>query len=288
MQCCRGCRWLPVAAGLAVIYVPTLVDLLQGLWATDQQGHGPIVLGISCWLLYRKWPDMLAASQGARTSPMGWPVFVFGLLLYILGRSQQIIMFEVGSVVWILIGILLVLHGTKAVKTQWFALFFMLFMIPLPGLVVDALTMPMKIAVSHVADTILYWAGYPIARSGVTLQIGQYMLLVADACAGLQTLFTLEAMGLLYLNLIRRDSLVRNVSLAILIIPISFIANIIRVMVLTLITYYFGDETGQGFLHGFAGIVLFLTALLLIMGVDAILQASLNLKRPRANAPNPA
>ena len=271
--------WLPVAAGLAVMYVPTLVDLFQGIWATDQQGHGPIVLGISCWLLYRKWPDMLAASQGARRSPIGWPVLVFGLLLYILGRSQQIIMLEVGSVVWVLAGLLLLVHGSKAVKAQWFALFFMLFMIPLPGLVVDALTMPMKMAVSYVADTILFWAGYPIARSGVTLQIGPYMLLVADACAGLQTLFTLEAMGLLYLNLIRRDSLFRNLSLAILIIPISFIANIIRVMVLTLITYYFGDEAGQGFLHGFAGIVLFLTALLLIIGVDATLQASLNLNR---------
>ncbi|MDD2943577.1 MAG: archaeosortase/exosortase family protein, partial [bacterium] len=109
-------------------------------------------------------------------------------------------------------------------------------------------------------------------RSGVILQIGQYKLLVADACAGLQTLFTLEALGLLYLNIVRHDSLFRNVALAILIIPISFTANVIRVMVLTLITYHFGDEAGQGFLHGFAGMVLFITALLIIMGVDSLLQ----------------
>ena len=51
-------------------------------------------------------------------------------------------------------------------------------------------------------------------------------------------------------------------------------ANVIRVMVLTLITYHFGDEAGQGFLHGFAGMVLFLSALLLIIAVDSILQLS--------------
>ena len=121
-------------------------------------------------------------------------------------------------------------------------------------------------------EQVLFWVGYPIGRSGVILQIGQYMLLVADACAGLQTLLTLEALGLLYLNVVRRDSLFRNIGLAVLIVPISFTANVIRVMALTLITYHFGDAAGQGFLHGFAGMVLFMTALLLIIGFDTLLQ----------------
>jgi exosortase/archaeosortase family protein len=47
---------------------------------------------------------------------------------------------------------------------------------------------------------------------------------------------------------------------------------VIRVITLTLITYYFGDAAGQGFLHGFAGMVLFLTALVLILSVDSSLQ----------------
>jgi hypothetical protein len=44
-------------------------------------------------------------------------------------------------------------------------------------------------------------------------------------------------------------------------------------MTLTLITYHFGDAAGQGFLHGFAGMVLFLSALLLIIGFDSLLQS---------------
>jgi len=263
--------WLPIIIGLMVLYIPSLYDLFTGLWAQDEQMHGPIVLGISIWLLYRNWPAMEQAAQGQPTSAWGWPIFVTGLLLYALGRSQDILLFEIGSAIWLLVGLALLQRGTAALKAQWFALFFMLFMVPLPGAVVDTVTMPMKMAVSYVAEHVLFWAGYPIGRNGVVLQIGQYMLLVADACAGLHTLLTLEALGLLYLNLVRRDSLFRNVGLAILIVPISFTANVIRVMALSLITYHWGDAAGQGFLHGFAGMVLFLSALLLIIGFDTLL-----------------
>jgi exosortase B len=276
--------WLPIITGLIVLYLPSLVDLFRGIWSTDQQAHGPIVLGIACWLIYRKWPEMWRLSEGQPMVPSaGWPIFIFGLLLYVMGRSQDILLLEIGSVIWILVAILLLMRGSAALKAQWFPLFFMLFMIPLPATIVDSLTMPMKMAVSYVAENILFWANYPIARTGVILQIGQYKLLVADACAGLHTLFTLEALGLLYLNIIRHDSLFRNIALAIFIVPISFTANVIRVMVLTLITYHFGDEAGQGFLHGFAGMVLFLSALLLIIGVDSLLHLGVKLRRNRNN-----
>jgi len=262
--------WLIVLAGLCFMYVPTGIGLFQGLWSSDDQAHGPIVLAISVWLFYRKWPEMLAARDGQKGSAAGWPILVVGLLAYIVGRSQDVPLLEVGSLLWMILGIGLILLGTRAMKMGWFPLFFMMFMVPLPGPLIAAVTMPMKIAVSTVAEYVLYQFNYPIARSGVILQIGQYQLLVADACAGLQTLFTLESLGLLYLNLVRHESLARNIALVIFIIPISFIANVIRVTVLTLITYHFGDEAGQGFLHGFAGMVLFLSALLLIIGVDSL------------------
>lgn len=276
--------WLIVLAGLCFLYVPSFIDLFKGLWSTPEQAHGPIVLGVSLWLLYRQWPAMLARSAGRRSSAAGWPIFIIGLLLYVLGRSQDILIFEIGSLICLLAAVLLVLRGAVAVKAQWFALFFMLFMIPLPGAIIDAITMPMKIAVSAVAENVLYWRGYPIARSGVILQIGQYKLLVADACAGLQTLFTLEALGLFYLKLTHSKSALRNIVLAILIVPVSFSANVIRVMVLTLVTYYYGDAAGQGIMHGFAGMVLFISALLIIMGVDFVLRYIVNRRSRSAMA----
>jgi exosortase B len=274
--------WLPVAIGLMVLYLPTFYDLANGLWTNDEQIHGPIILMLSLWLIYRKWPEMIRRSDGQPTAASGWIVFVMAMMLYSIGRSQHILVLEIGSFILILCAVLLVTRGTVALKTLWFPLFFLLFMIPLPGPVVSALTMPMKMAVSYVAEHVLFWADYPIARNGVILQIGQYQLLVADACAGLQTLLTLEALGLFYLNLMQHSSVFRNVTLAILIIPISFVANVIRVMALTLITYHYGDAAGQGFMHGFAGMVLFLSALILILSVDSCLQF---FSRPRMTNP---
>ena len=266
-------EWWPILLGLTVLYVPTFYGLLTGLWATEEQAHGPIIFALAMWLLYKQWPTMLERSEGNSSfSPMGWLALIIGLISYIIGRSQQVYILEVGSFIWLLAAILLIKRGSSALKVVWFPLFFMLFMIPLPGTLVIMLTMPMKMAVSYVTEHILYWANYPIARNGVILQIGQYQLLVADACAGLQTLLTLEALGLFYLNVVRHTSVFRNVMLAIFIIPISFSANVIRVIVLTLITYYFGEAAGQGFLHGFAGMVLFLTALILILGMDKLLR----------------
>jgi len=111
-----------------------------------------------------------------------------------------------------------------------------------------------------------------VSRAGVVLNVGQYQLLVADACAGLNSLFTLEALGLMYMNIRRHESALRNSLLALLIVPISFSANVIRVIVLCLITYYMGDAAGQGFLHKFSGMVLFLSALLLVISTDGLLR----------------
>ena len=278
--------WAPLAAlgaGALVLYVPSFRELMQGLWSSDQQGHGPLVLALSLWLLWRQVPA-LAALPPVPAPGAGWLCFGVAMVLYGVGRSQGIQMFEVGSLIWLLVAGLLLFRGTAALKVVWFPLFFMLFMVPLPGVVVDTLTAPMKLAVSSVAESVLYAVGYPVARTGVILQVGPYQLLVADACAGLNTLLTLEAMGLLYLNLVRHESALRNGVLALLIVPISFAANVIRVIALSLITYHFGDAAGQGFLHGFAGLVLFLAALALIIAADTAARAFVRSRRPMAAA----
>ena len=276
-------EWWPIPLGLLAMYVPTYYGLFTGLWSMEEQAQGPIVFALSLWLLYRIWPRMMEKSAGKSGSSTGWVVFTIALMLYVIGRVLEVHIFEVGSFIWMVAAILLIKRGRSALATAWFPLSFMLFMIPLPDAFVNLVTMPMKIAVSYVTEHILYWAGYPIARSGVILQIGQYQLLVATACAGLQTLFTLEALGLFYLNVVQHTSAFRNAILTILIIPISFISNVIRVMSLTLITYYYGDEAGQGFLHEFAGMMLFLSALILIVSIDALLQYIVKLRALKAS-----
>jgi exosortase B len=265
-------EWWPVFLGLAILFLPTFYDLFTGAWVGEEQGHGPIIFGLALWLIYRKWPAVVEATTPARSSWTGWPVLAVGLAAHLLGRSQNILMLQILAIIFVMAAVLLVKRGGRVLRVLWFPFFFMLFMVPLPSEFVAAVTMPMKMAVSWATEHLLFAFGYPISRSGVILQIGQYQLLVADACAGLQTLLTLEALGLFYLNLMRHPSAFRNIGLALFIVPISFSANVIRVVVLTLITYYFGDAAGQGFLHGFAGMVLFVTALVLILSIDSALQ----------------
>lgn len=261
--------WSPIIIGLIALYAPTYYALSNGLWQSQDQLHGPIILMVVLFLIWQKRHVLFTIAKPQKQSLIAWIILIGGLLCYIVGRSQDIIVLDIGSQILVLSGILLLTIGKPALKALWFPLFFIIFMLPLP---LDGITMPMKMAVSYVTEQVLYWFNFPIARAGVVLHIGQYQLLVADACAGMHTLISLEALGLLYLNLVKSSSALRNITLAILIIPISFTANVIRVITLTLITYYFGDEVGQGFVHGFAGMLLFFIALTGIMTVDSVLQ----------------
>ncbi len=279
--------WLPagldplvvalLVLGFAAMYLPSYLMLAQRVWPTDEQGHGPIILALTLWLLVGQ-RHAVAALPLRPDTVLGGVLLIVGGLMYALGRTQGMLVLELLSQHFVLIGLVLLFLGRRALRLIWFPLFFLLFFVPLPSSLVATVTAPLKAAVSAAAAQLLYTLGYPVARAGVMLSVGPYQLLVADACAGLNSMFTLEALGLLYMNLMKYTSAARNVLLAVLIIPISFIANIIRVLILVLVTYHFGDEAGQGFIHGFAGMVLFIVGLTLILFVDKFLRLAFKAK----------
>ena len=260
---------LLLLGAFALLYVPSYITLSHTIWASDEQGHGPIILAASFWLLFRQRHE-LAAAPSQPLPLFGWPLLGFSCVLYAFGRSQSVLLFEVGSQIMLLVALMLLFKGMQALRLAWFPLFFLIFMVPLPDALVASVTAPLKSAVSIVVANLLYQVGYPIGHTGVILSVGPYQLMVADACAGLNSMFTLEALGLLYMNLMKYTSAARNVTLAVLVIPISFFANIVRVAILVLVTYHFGDEAGQGFVHGFAGMVLFMAGLVMLLAADKL------------------
>ncbi|MFT3953838.1 MAG: exosortase B [Piscinibacter sp.] len=274
----RHAAWLGIEPGVAVILaigllalvVPLGWDWAQGAWSRATQGHEPLVLAIAAWLVWRQ-RDAIAALEARPARWSGAALLLVALLMYLAGRAFGVFRVELLSLLMLPPALLLYFRGFAALRLVWFACFFTLFAVPLPFSLVLAVTGPMKEAVSFVAAQTLSAIGYPIGLSGVVITIGQYQLLVNEACAGLQTMFTLEAMGLLYASLMNHSSALRNTLLALLVVPIAFCANVVRVMVLALVTYHLGDAAGQGFLHGFAGMVLFLVALVMVMLVDALL-----------------
>jgi exosortase B len=261
---------MPVILGLALLYMPTVWDLSRTLWQKEEYAHGPIILVVVFWLFWRAGLDR-SPSVTPKVSWLASILFGMGLLIYMVGRSQSIILFEVGSIIPVAAGLVLLLQGADGLRRFWFPILFLLFFVPLPTFVNDGLSGALKPAVSAIAEALLYQAGYPISRSGVIINIGHYQLLVADACSGISSMFSLSALGLLYLYLTQQGNLLRTGVLLASILPLAFAANIVRVIVLVLITYHLGDAAGQGFAHNFAGMVLFIAALVLLVSLDWLL-----------------
>ncbi|MGC4062606.1 MAG: archaeosortase/exosortase family protein [Aquabacterium sp.] len=279
---------LVLVAGMVGMFSFTVWDLMfngdAALWAKGEFSHGPIMLALATYLLVIRWREFDGPlNVNAADRVYAWALIVLASGMFIVGRALSIIYSEVTAFIPMLMGVILLTGGRHLLYALKFPVFFYIFMVPMPGFITDPFSHFIKMKVTVVVAELLWDAGYPISHTGVILSIGPYQLLVADACAGMRTLFMLEAMGIFYLNVIKYSSWLRNVALACLILPISFSANVIRVIVLALLTYHFGDDVGQGFLHGFAGIVLFAAAMLLTMGLDAMLRSAskmLSQKKP--------
>lgn len=254
---------------LSILYIPTFMSLTDTVWKSGDQSQGPIILFLTVWLFWINKDKY--AHLPPKSCYLGWLLIFFGLVSCFLGKVLDVWFFEIGSAIPLITGIVLLDRSIPGLKTLYFPILFILFLIPLPGFIVDAVTGGLKEYISKISEYALYVFDYPIARTGVTLTIGQYQLLVADACSGLNSMFSLFALGLFYLHTQNYKSKIYYIIFISAILPIAFAANIVRVIVLVLITYYFGDAAGQGFIHNAAGILLFVMALLFLYSLDVFL-----------------
>ncbi len=276
-------HWL-LAIGAAALIGPTLYGVASQSWITEQGAHGPIVLATALWLFWRRWSEVRALARPGDTR-IALAAFLIVAPIYIVARIINIIEVE-GFMMY---GLLLVtaywLIGWPPLRAMWFPIVYMLFIFPPPDTVVAMVTQPLKIGISQAAIDLLYGLGYPIAGSGVMIVIGQYQLLIAAACAGLNSLISLSAIGLFYIYIRHNANWRYALLLMLAIVPVAILANFTRVLALILITHYLGDEAAQGFLHGFSGMTMFLFSVLGIFAVDA---AASPLRHRLARRSNPA
>jgi exosortase B len=244
-------NWVPVCLGLAWLYLPTYFDLYRVFWSTQEGAYSPVMLAFIAWLVWRERAAFALPRPSSPPVP-GMALFAVGLLAYILGRSQSFYNLEVGSQIPLLVGVVSLMLGKPGLKRLWFPLLLLVFVVPIPGSLLDQILLPLKELVSRVVDSSLYAVGYPIARNGVVLMIGPYSLLIADACSGLNSLIALSGIGLIYIYLAGHSSRWVNGVLLASVVPIAFLANIVRVMALVLVTFYWGDGAGSSF-HDQAG-----------------------------------
>jgi exosortase B len=253
-------------------YIPTILRLIDGPWQTEQEGHGPLIIAGSLWLVWQSRRKLQAAA--VRTSPApvaGWITLLLGLALMFLARTQGVLTVETFSIIPVVSGCFLLVGGWSTLRALAFPIGFLLFAVPMPDWLIDAATVPLKVFISDVVTRSLYEAGYPIAQNGVIIMIGSYQLLVKDACSGMNSIFALSAIGVFYTYVFRWHEKIRSLLLLVAIVPITVGANFVRVITLVLIAYYGGVDLLEGALHDLTGIGLFVVAVILLFLFDAIL-----------------
>ena len=257
------------ALGCAALVLPTMFGVARFSWSTEQGGHGPLVLASGLWLLWRE-AKASALTPKPGSIMLGMAMIVPLLFIFLLARITGILQIEAFAMYGALIGAVYIFTGGKFLRAIWFPLVYLAFSLPPPETIIAAVTQPMKIAISKGAVSFLYALGYPVANSGVEIQIAQFQLLVAAACAGLNSIVTLSALCIFYVYLRHRSNPITFLFVCVAVIPIAMFSNFVRVVILVLITYYLGEAAAQGFMHELAGLTLFAVALLSLFALDQL------------------
>jgi exosortase B len=261
---------LLVAASFLAAYFPTGKSLIDGPWQTEQEGHGPLIIAAALWLVWQS-REKLKATALSPAPIAGWMILISGLMLMFLARTQGVLTVEVLSAIPVIAGCVLLLAGWPVLRVLAFPICFLFFAVPVPDWMIDAATVPLKVFISDVVTQGLYELGYPIAQNGVMIMIGSYQLMVKDACSGMNSIFALSAIGVFYAYAFRSDTKIRALLLLAAIVPITIVANFIRVFSLVLLAYYGGIDAVEGALHDLTGIGLFVVAVALLFLFDGFL-----------------
>jgi len=260
-----------VLCGWIVLYAPLYADFANGAWLREENSHAPFIMAICLGVAWARFKSgALAIKATAVEFYAGLAALSAALGVYYLGRSAGIDLFASGSQTLVAGAVILCLFGVAGLARLRFPLTLSLYLIIWPGWALDALTAPLKRFVSVTVSDGLFSLGLPVAHAGAVISAGPYELLIADACAGLNSLITLTAVGAVYLYAVKRRSVKTNLAVIASLIPLAILANLVRVAILVLITYHFGYDAGQSFLHEGAGLLMFAIALAGVFVIDAI------------------
>lgn len=266
-------RFFPGAVfivGWLALYLPIYLDFAAGPWRRDENAHALIVMAIAAGAAgVRLATEPFTLTQKPGDIFAGAAFVLLGLVAAGVGRVAEAELLASASQAPLALGAALALFGRRGVARLWFPIALTLYLVIWPGWALDALTGPLKNAVSEAVATILYAAGLPVAHAGAVISAGPYQLLVADACAGLNSLIALTAVGAVYLYAVKHEDWRIGAVVLASLVPIAIFANICRVALLAIITLFLGFDAGQGFLHDGAGLVMFAVALALVFAVDS-------------------
>jgi exosortase len=254
---------------LIAVYAPLLAGLMRQ-WSTDpDMSHGFFVLPVVAFVVWRRRAELAAL----RPAPNWWglAIAVWGAAQMLLGTLAAQIFIARTAFLVSLIGAVLFLGGTRALRILAFPLLLLLFLFPIPAIVYARITLPLQIFASATAETALNWIGIPVLRDGNILELPHERLSVVEACSGIRSLLSLAFLSLVYAYFFDGRIRMRWVLLAAT-VPIAIVANAARVTLMGLLGEYRID-LAQGAFHLFEGWVLFVVALGMLVTVHRCLIA---------------
>lgn len=257
----RKTIWLFVPAlMLCVIYIP-IFPRMVGDWMVDPNySHGFLVPLVSAWFAWKAWPEVKGLK--AQPSNFGFAFIVFGLFILTFGMTVHELFTSRASFIVILAGLIQVCLGTKVLRKLALPVCFLVFMIPIPYTIYDALALPLRALVSQVATGGMRFCGLPVLREGNVILLPNISLEVVEACSGMRSLVSLMALGTAYAFLFLKGAWRKAVLIAAT-IPIAVLTNVARVFITGVLARHFGTAAAEGFFHDFAGFAVFAVALAL-------------------------
>ena len=256
-------QWGPViwfSALLLVSYVAVLYALgIQ--WAQDEDvSHGPFVPVVAAYIAWQRRKEF--AMTPMIPNYWGLASVVFAVFQMMLGTLGVELFLQRTSLIVSIVGIVLLLGGTKILKLAAFPIFLLLFMIPLPKVVYGQITLPLQLFASYCAEQVLTVLGIPVLREGNILELANKKLNVVEACSGIRSLMALTFLSLFYGFFFDNKPWMKW-ALMFATIPIAITANASRVALTGIITEY-NPQLAEGFFHLLEGWVIFLVAGLML------------------------
>lgn len=259
---------LALAALLLALYWKVLPALVTQWWDDPNYSHGFLVPLFSLYLIWRR-RDALAALP--RTgSLLGIVVVLLGIAVLYLGDLGADNFLMRSSFVVVLAGLVLFHLGLPIFRAVLFPLAFLIFMVPLPGVIFYAITFPLQQLAAQQAAWTLETLGVPVLLDGNIIHLAQLSLGVTEACSGIRSLISLAAgaVAWAYLFLPRGWAMILFVAAT---LPITIIANAARVVLTGLIGQYIGVEYASGFFHEFAGLAIYVAAFACLLGTQSVI-----------------
>ncbi|MBV8051954.1 MAG: exosortase [Acidobacteriaceae bacterium] len=268
-------RLVLLQAGLLLIlitwlYAPMASRLLVECWHDPNSTYGLFVPIISLFML---WEDRAGfAKLPLKPSWTGLAMLLFAALALVIGTMSSEFFLSRLSFLFLLSGIIVFLAGWRHLFAMLFPLGFLVLMAPSPT-VVDWLTLPLQLTASTTAAFLLKLAGVSVIQQGNILLVPGARLQVAEACSGIQSLFCLFSLAIVYGHVVEKKIKIR-VLLALAAIPISVAANGLRIATAAIALQYWGLEKTQGIVHVFSGWIVFMASLTLLFGLHKIIATS--------------